>query len=376
MNRFNRRISLVALPASSIRALVVLSLLGFALADGARLTQAWAGAQGHGGGKGHNASQGNSSSGGLGGSVGGALGGIGGAVGGTLGGNTGASTSSSASGQSSVGGGSGTASANAAASASASTGAASPAGGPSDPPGADVASIGPSVGRGKYVGSGAIDCSTEPDSCMGEMGTGLGDSAPLAAISTSGPTASGLHVLDRRSVDGVPVVGTSSGAGVPSDVLAVYSTAQLADLPPGALALEGGPLKSENTVDTLGWKAQVLTPVTGPMTAGGPVLADTASTSSDAAAWADQAVVGGYQIWMGNFVSEGEARRFWKKQVHRYPALLKKLKPTLSRIHPGTAVVARYRLLGGTLASRAAAEHVCGSILSRSPHNVCRVVLS
>ena len=43
----------------------------------------------------------------------------------------------------------------------------------------------------------------------------------------------------------------------PCDVLAVYLMAQLADLPPGALALEGGPLKSENTVDTLGWKAQI-----------------------------------------------------------------------------------------------------------------------
>ncbi len=376
MNRFNRSISLVTLPASSMRALVVLSLLGFALADGARLTQAWAGGQGHGGGKGHNASQGNSSSGGLGGSVGGALGGIGGAVGGTLSGSTGTSTNSSASGQSSVGGGSGTASANAAASASASSGAASPAGGLSDPPGTDVASIGPSVGRGSYVGAGAIACSTEPDSCMGEMGTALRDSAPVTAISTSGPTASGLPVPGRRSVDGVPVVGTSDGARVPGDVLAVYSTAQLADLPPGALALEGGPLKSGYSVDTLGWKAQILTPVTGPMAAGGPVLADTASTSSDAAGWADQAVVGGYQVWMGNFVNEGEARRFWKRQVHRYPALLKKLKPTLSRIHPGKAVVASYRLLGGTLASRAAAEHVCGSILSRSPHSVCRVVLS
>ena len=369
MNGLIRRISLAALPASSIHALVVLSLLGFALVDGASLTPAWAGGQGHGGGRGHNASQGNGASGGPGGSAGSA-------AGGSLGGTTGTSTSNSASGQSSAGGGSDTASAIAAASASASPGAGSPAGGPSDPPGTDMASIGPSVGRGNYVGAGAVACSTKPDLCMGETGTGLRDPAPVTAISIPGPTVSALPVSGRRSVDGVPVVGTSSGAGVPSDVLAVYSTAQLVDLPPGALALEGGPLKSENIVDTLGWKAQVLTPITGPMAAGGPVLADTASTSSDAAAWADQAVVGGYQIWMGNFVSEREARRFWKKQVHRYPALLKKLKPTLSRTHPGTAVVASYRLLGGSLASRAAAEHVCGSILSRSPHNVCRVVLS
>jgi hypothetical protein len=297
---------------------------------------------------------------------------LGGAVAGALNGTDNNSTSS----QSNAGSESDTASADGAASVLGNAGGASLSGGTSDPPGAKAAtSIGLSSAGANYVGAGAIACSTESDFCMGEMGTGLRDPEPLAAIGVSRQAVSGLQVSARRSTDGVPAAGTSDGTGLSSDVLAVYSTAELVDLPPGALGIEGGPLKSDYGADTLGWKAQVLTTVTGAMASDGPFAADTAATSSDAAAQADQALVSGYQIWIGNFSSEGAARRYWARQVHRFPVLLKKLKPTLRRIHPGTAQIAGYRLLGGSLASLAAAERVCGSIHSHSPHAVCRVVL-
>jgi hypothetical protein len=209
---------------------------------------------------------------------------------------------------------------------------------------------------------------------VGSVGGGVGG---LGGASGGAPNGtSGTSASSGASGQSNTGAGSSGGGGVTGNIPADYSTAGPADLPPRVPALADGRLKPGYGVGTVGWKTQVLTTVTGPTTLSGPVLADTAGTSSEAAAWADQALVGGYKIWMGNFVSERDARLFWKKQVRRYPALLKKLKPTLRRIHSGTSQVAGYRLLGGSLADRAAAEHVCGSILSRSPHNVCRVVLS
>lgn len=351
MNRLNRMNFLAAPPASGVQAFVIVLLLGLAFSTGAGLMQARAAGRGHGAGQGHGASQGGNQNAGPGGSVGGPVGSAGGAVGGAVAGALNGTAKNSTSGQSGAGG-------------------ASPLGETSDPSNAKAAaSIGPSTGGGNYLGAGAIACATEPDFCMEEMGSGLRDPEPLAAIGVSRQAVSA-----HRSIDGVPA-GTSDGVRLSSGVLAVYSTAELADFPSGTTGIEGGLPKPDYDADTLGWKALVLTTVTGRMASDGPVPADTAATSSDAAAQADRALVGGYHIWIGNFFSERDARRYWARQVRRFPGLLEKLKPTVRRIHPGTAEIANYRLLGGSLASLAAAEHVCGSIQSRLPQEVCRVVL-
>jgi hypothetical protein len=222
----------------------------------------------------------------------------------------------------------------------------------------------------------ALTCSGAPDYCLEENLVALASPAPPAAMAISRGSNRELQLPYQRSIDALAPAGAADGSKSTGDILATYSTADLSDSATGAIGAGSNPWKSTYEAGTIGWTAHVHTTVTGGLGAADPVLADTAATSSDAAAQADSILVSGYKIWVGNFRSRHDAQRYWMQQVRRFPGVLKKLKATLLPIHAGSTAAAAYRLLGGSLASRAMAESVCGTIQSRSPHNTCRVVLN
>ena len=104
--------------------------------------------------------------------------------------------------------------------------------------------------------------------------------------------------------------------------------------------------------------------------------ASTAATSVAAADAASQAVAGGYHVWIGTLQNESDARLYWAQEVQRFPDLLKSLGLTLRQIDLGASQGVWFRVLGGPLASREAADKLCQSIKARSPLDDCRVVLN
>ena len=405
MSQKIHRLPLGVLSSSAVRAFALVLLLGLALAGGTLLGQARAAGQGHGQGQGHGASQGGKLGGGLGGAVEGAAGAVGGAVGGALGGSVAGALNgavkSAASAQSSAGGGLGGSPSSTGASALADKGATSQLSGTGDPANAEAAAgVGPSVGEGNLLDPAVLACSIASGPCEDELFVDLASVAPAGSISASQEALHKSRPPDRSAVGAMawtskPEVGAydiggwqqvttkynptllnSEGQGLSSDILASYSTAELANPTHGPNGLEGGPPQPVEAAGAVEWKAQMRTTVTGSLASADPIPADSAATSSEAAAQADSALVGGYKLWLGNFQSEGDARRYWARQVRRFPDLLKTLKPVLRRIQFATMGSLSYRLLGVSLASRDKAVHVCGTIQSRSPLAVCRVVLN
>jgi len=83
-----------------------------------------------------------------------------------------------------------------------------------------------------------------------------------------------------------------------------------------------------------------------------------------------------FRIWIGTFKTEGEARLYWSQEVQRFPDLLKPLQLALRQVDLGASQGVWFRVLGGSFGNQEAADHLCGSIKSRSPLDDCRVVLN
>jgi hypothetical protein len=82
---------------------------------------------------------------------------------------------------------------------------------------------------------------------------------------------------------------------------------------------------------------------------------------------------GPYSVWLGTFSSRGDAITYWAQEVQRFPDLLKHLRLSVRQVDLGPGQGIWYRVLGGPVADRAAADKLCGTIATRSPSDDCRV---
>jgi TPR repeat protein len=82
---------------------------------------------------------------------------------------------------------------------------------------------------------------------------------------------------------------------------------------------------------------------------------------------------GHYLVWLGTFNRRGDAVTYWAQQVQRYPDLLKHLRLSIRPVDLGPSQGVWYRVLGGPVADRAAADELCRKVASRSPTDDCRV---
>jgi hypothetical protein len=111
--------------------------------------------------------------------------------------------------------------------------------------------------------------------------------------------------------------------------------------------------------------------VTLPLPAPSTATAAPVPAASEAAGGPDV-----FRIWIGTFKTDGDARTYWSQQVQRFPDLLKPLQLEVRQVDLGASQGIWFRVLGGAFDNREAADHLCGSIKSRSPLDDCRVVLN
>jgi uncharacterized protein len=83
-----------------------------------------------------------------------------------------------------------------------------------------------------------------------------------------------------------------------------------------------------------------------------------------------------FRVWIGTFKTEDDARAYWSQEVQRFPDLLKPLQLLVRQVDLGASQGIWFRVLGGPFDNRETADHLCGSIKSRSPVDDCRVVLN
>ena len=191
--------------------------------------------------------------------------------------------------------------------------------------------------------------------------TSLSSDQVLAAESANAAAAPSASAATTNAGTGTTAISgnsASAGASTDSGAAAPASTNGVINL--------SLPLASADATPTA--PAATTPAVTPP--------ASTASTTQAAADAAAQAVSSGYHIWIGTLQNEGDARIYWSQEVQRFPDLLKTLSLTLRQIDLGASQGIWFRVLGGPLASREAADKVCRSIKARSPLDDCRVVLN
>jgi hypothetical protein len=112
---------------------------------------------------------------------------------------------------------------------------------------------------------------------------------------------------------------------------------------------------------------------------GGGTTAPAPSTATVASVPAGDEVAGGgdvFRVWIGTFKTEADARTYWSQEAQRFPDLLKPLELLVRQVDLGASQGIWFRVLGGPFSDREAADHLCGSIKSRSPVDDCRVVLN
>ena len=215
--------------------------------------------------------------------------------------------------------------------------------------------------------------------------------SPTPAPTTEGgaTTANGLPGTvvpgTSRNADPVPVDTTlTPGVVVPLGADAALTARTL--LPAAAAAAPAPapvpPPPSSGVIDLglpiAGASSGVTPPASSPPTSSPPTSSPSTTTTVASLPSASETTGGSnvFRIWIGTFKTEGEARLYWSQEVQRFPDLLKPLQLALRQVDLGASQGVWFRVLGGSFGNQEAADHLCGSIKSRSPLDDCRVVLN